>query len=73
MPIKNNLKPKATLTDAEQEAAKFEAERNKNVNRERIGLRIPVQLKEKIYEEAHRTGRGVTDIIVEHMWTRYEE
>jgi predicted DNA-binding protein len=60
-PIKNEKKDPET-----QDAKKA------STTRDRVGFRIPPQLKERLYEEASKTGRSVTDIVVAQLWKRYE-
>jgi hypothetical protein len=58
-----------------EEEAKELTESNSLLDRKhkvRVGFKIPPHLKNQLYEESNRTGRSVTDIVVEQLSKRYE-
>jgi hypothetical protein len=68
-----NLSPKKK--SAEEEARKLE-ESDSLLDRKhkvRVGFKIPPHLKNQLYEESNKTGRSVTDIVVEQLAKRYED
>lgn len=74
---KRNLSP--PKKNPEKEAEKFEAATSagekpkvKRKLRLRVGFKIPPKLKADLYAESNRTGRSVTDIVVEQLSKRYE-
>jgi hypothetical protein len=44
---------------------------NARDNKTRFNIRMPNQLLENLKAESTRTGRGMTDIVIEQLWYRY--
>jgi hypothetical protein len=44
---------------------------NARDSKTRLNLRLPNQLMENLKAESTRTGRGMTDIVIEQLWYRY--
>jgi hypothetical protein len=44
---------------------------NARDSKTRFNLRLPNQLMENLKAESTRTGRGMTDIVIEQLWYRY--
>jgi predicted DNA binding CopG/RHH family protein len=64
----NQDKTKQTSTKAETTKPD---RHNARKNKTRFIVRMPDQLLENIKAESTRTGRGMTDIVIEQMWYRY--
>lgn len=41
------------------------------MNKEQITIRLPVELKEKLQQEAEKRGYSITDLIIFILWERY--
>lgn len=66
MPNKKENTPTPTT------AGKEKPERhNARDNKTRFNIRMPDQLLENLKAESTRTGRGMTDIVIEQLWYRY--
>jgi len=66
MPKQDNPKPTTT------KAGTAKPERhNARDNKTRFNIRMPNQLLENLKAESTRTGRGMTDIVIEQLWYRY--
>lgn len=68
MPNKNN-----SQTTDQSTATDKPARHNARDNKTRFNVRIPTQLFEKLKAESTRTGRGMTDIVIEQLWYRYPQ
>jgi hypothetical protein len=44
---------------------------NARDSKTRFNIRMPNQLLENLKAESTRTGRGMTDIVIEQLWYRY--
>lgn len=49
------------------------ASSSKKVERDRMTLRLPSTLADRLREESVRTGRSVNDIIIERLWRHYND
>lgn len=66
MPNKKENTPNST------ESGKKTLERhNARDSKTRFNIRMPNQLLENLKAESTRTGRGMTDIVIEQLWYRY--
>jgi|GEM_PF-6088363 predicted DNA binding CopG/RHH family protein len=66
MPNQDKTKQTSTTTET-----KKPDRHNARENKTRFNVRLPNQLVENLKAESTRTGRGMSDILIEQLWYRY--
>lgn len=66
MPNPNNVDPRPASKTTDRTKR-----HNARDAKTRFNVRLPTQLMDKLKADSNRTGRSISDIVIEQLWYRY--